>query len=183
MKTKYIVVFKEDEKGNRYPYIDMGSEDHGRTSFRLWISDRLVERDKDDKFVITFPKRHAEIQRTVKGSLILRASESRMVYDIFVPCGYRGDSSFTILTEHYNVFKYRIFRSERGSLGISQGALVNAPDGEPLKYSWERTGRLYGDSPEGITILMPDGEEREFDNVPDGLEALAELPVHSVDKE
>ena len=177
--TKEIVKFKEDENGNKYPFIDVGSESHGRKSFRLWISGRLLEKNGEGNYVVTFPLRNAKVERTEKGSLVLRPSRDTMVYNIFVPCGFRGDSTFEILSEHLEVFKYCMYRSPRGSLGISVGALVNAPDGKPLKYRWERSGRLYGSSPEGITIVMPNGEKRDFEEVPDGLEALEELPVHN----
>lgn len=169
------VSFREDEAGNKYPFVDFGSEVHGRISFRLWVSGRLLEKDEEGDYVITFPKRGAKIERTQKGSLVLRPSTDTMVYNIYVPCGYRGDSEITILSEHYEAFSYYIYHSPRGSLGVSKGMLVNAPEGIPLKYKWKRTGRLYGDPSEGITIVMPDGVEKQFEEVPDGLEALQEL--------
>lgn len=176
MRVGMRVEFKEDERGNKYPYLDFGSEAHGRKSFRLWVSGRLLERDKEGRYVITFPKRKARIEKTPKGSLVLRPAEDTMVYNIFVPCGYRGSSRINILGECYEIFRYYKYSSPRGSLGISEGALVNAPDGKPLKYKWKRTGMLYGASPEGIMIVTPSGEEREFEDVPDGLEAINELP-------
>jgi len=176
MKIK--VNFREDETGKRYPFLDFGSELHGRKSFRLWVSGRLLQRDEEGNYFVVFPVRKAKIERTQKGSLVLRPSESMMVYNILVQCGYRGHSYFEILSEFSDsdIFRYEVYESPRGSLGVSEGALVNAPDGEPLKYRWKRTGRLYGKPSEGITIMMPSGEEKPFEEVPDGLEALQELP-------
>lgn len=169
------VSFREDEVGNKYPFIDFGSETHGKKSFRLWISGRLLEKDEEGNYIITFPKRKAKIEETSKGSLVLRSAEDTMVYDVYVRCGYRGSSDLEILTEHGDIFQYWEYRSPRGNLGISKGVLVNAPDGQSLKYKWKRTGRLYGNSPEGITIIMPDGKTKEFEDIPDGLAALQEL--------
>jgi len=170
------VSFKEDENGRRYPYVDIGHEAHGRKSYRLWISGRLLERDEEGNYVITFPKRKARVEKTPKGSLVLRPSDDTMVYKICVGCGYRGRGDFEILSENMGIFPFEIWSSPRGSLGVSRGALVNTPDGKPLKYRWHRTGRLYGSPSMGITIVMPDGTGKEFDEVPDGLEALQELP-------
>jgi len=168
--------YKEDEQHNKYPYLDVGAEFHGRISFRLWVSGKLVQKDEDGKDIIRFPLQ-ARIVKTEKGSLVLQPSQEHVVYDFLVPAGYRGDSRFEILApDTVEVFKYKEYASPRGNLGISEGALVVVPGNAPLKYKWFRSGRLYSSAPEGITILTPDGEEKEIDEVPDGLEALAELP-------
>jgi hypothetical protein len=170
------VSFREDEAGNKYPFLDFGSETHGRISFRLWVSGRLLEKDEEGNYVITFPKRNAKIEKTEKGNLVLRPSDNTMVYNLLVRCGYRGSSKYEILSEHGDVFEYEIYHSPRGKLGISKGALVNTPNDKPLKYRWEITGRTYGRPDNGITIVMPNGEEKEFEEVPDGIESLNELP-------
>jgi len=178
MMRKYRVNFRVDEEGNRYPFLDVGSEGHGRPSFRLWISGRLLQRGKDGEYYLSFPVQGARIYRTEKGSLVLRPAEGWRVENIYVPCGFRGDSGIRILApEGAEWFEYYVYASPRGRLGISEGMLVNVPRDAVLKFEWGRTGRLYGDSPEGITIVMPDGEERPFEEVPDGLEALGELPT------
>ena len=49
------VSFKEFE-GKRFYYIDFGSEVHGRTSFRLWVSHLLVKKDEESgKEYVEFP--------------------------------------------------------------------------------------------------------------------------------
>ncbi|HDJ89218.1 MAG TPA: hypothetical protein ENG40_00800 [Thermoprotei archaeon] len=195
MRKEKQVMFKEDEKGNKYPYIDFGSETHGRKSFRLWVSGKLVKMEmrhprsalgfimsqelKKPYYYVEFPLRGARIIRTPKGNLVLKPDPNYMVYYIFIHCGYRGGASFEILTPKIgesDIFEFKEYASPRGSLGVSIGALVNVPIDTPLKYRWERTGRLYGDAPQGITIVMPNGEEKEFEMLPDGLEALGELP-------
>ena len=181
---RFEVRFKEDEQGRRFPYIDVGAEDHGRPSFRLWVSGRLVQRE-DDKCYVVFPVHGARIERTERGSLVLRPAEGWSVYYLVVPCGFRGDSGFEILEpQGTELFPFKKYHSPRGSLGVDHGALVNVPDDtdgrpQPVKYRWERTGRLYGAAPEGISIVKPDGTVEDFDWVPDGLEALQELPTDS----
>ena len=178
--TKEYVEYKEDERGRKFPFVDMGSEIHGRTSFRLWVSGRFVHKDSDGDAIITFPVQNAQIEKTTKGSLVLRPHDSSTVHDIFVPCGYRGDATFKVLEPDIledDIFEYSEYHSERGSLGIDEGALVNCPAGVPLKYRWERSGRLYGSPGEGVTIITPDGRKYEIDELPDGLEAIEELPT------
>ena len=174
------VEFREDERGRKFPFIDMGSEAHGRASFRLWTNGRFVKKDSNGNMSIEFPVHNARIETTPKGSFVLRPCKHSMVHDIYVPCGYRGGAHFEILSPNIDeddIFRYSEYRSARGNLGIDEGALVNCPFDTPLKYKWHRTGRLYGDAEEGMTILMPDGVQKELDMLPDGLEAIEELPV------
>jgi len=173
MKEKVTVGFKEDENKNKYPYIDVGSETHGRPSFRLWVSMKLVNKDKNDRYCLEFPLR-AEVFKTQKGSLVLRPSEDRMVFYIYASCGYRGHSEVQVLSDHFDEYDFYTYHSPRGSLGVSHGKLVVAPI-KPLKWKWLRSGRLYGGASQGITITMTDGEEKDIDHLPDGLEALDEL--------
>jgi len=175
MKGKIGVEFRVDEKGNKYPFVDVGSETHGRKSYRLWVSGRLVT-EENGKHYLELPVLDAKIERTPKGSLVLRASNGWRVENIFVACGFRGYSEFEILEpQDVDVFGYKHYHSPRGNLGISNAALVNVPRAAVLKYRWKKSGRLYGAANEGINIIMPDGDERPFEDVPDGLNALAEL--------
>ena len=148
------VSFKENEHGDKFPYIDLGYETHGRISFRLWVSGRMVEKDEDG-YYLEFPMK-GKIERTEKGNLVLRPSDDYVVYFVFEPCGYRGSSSIKILSPETEAFWFSEYSSPRGSLGVSLGALINAKGS--LKYRWEKTGRLYGSSPEGVTTITPDGK-------------------------
>jgi len=192
------VEFREDEQGRKFPFIDIGEEDHGKPSFRLWVSGRFVrphiidahavwdeERQTwyhpkvQDGYEVVFPVHDARIEKTPKGSLVLRPCNGGTVHNIFVRCGYRGRAVITVLTPSVgegDIFRYREYRSPRGNLGVDEGALVNCPV-YTLKYKWQRSGRLYGKPSEGVAIIMPDGTEKEIDMLPDGLEAIEELPV------
>jgi len=193
-----IVSFREDEEGRKFPYIDFGDP-----ILRLWISSRLVQKRviKDEltpmeklfgktepdpprtEYHVDFPVHNAKVVKTAKGSLVLRPAEGWMTYHIFEKCGYRGDTWLRILEpEEYEKHEYQEFHSPRGRLGISEGMLVCVPEGKTLKYKYRLSGRLYGASPEGVVIITPDGERKEIDWLPDGLEAIEELPVMEVDQ-
>jgi len=169
--------FKEAE-GKRFFYMDVGSEVHGRPSFRLWVSGRLVQEEiKDDQikhYYLKFPVINAGIVRTEKGTLVLRPAQDTVTYNVLVSCGYRGSSSFEVVSpEMTQVYLYEEYSSPLGNLGVSQGGMVVAPLGS-IKFKWERTGRLYGSAPTGITKLYPDGREETIDRVED-VEDLNEL--------
>lgn len=164
------VKFKEFE-GDRYYYIDVGKETHGRPSFRLWVSSRLVEKDAIGSEGVKFPAK-AFINKTEKGTLVLKPSDSLITYNILVECGFRGSSSFQIIEpKDAEIFKYSVYRSELGSLGVSDGALVVAKG--PIKVKWHRSGRTYGEPKQGVTVIYPNGKEESLEFVDE--EQLTEL--------
>jgi len=181
MMKKEFLSFKEIE-GSKFFYLDIGSEVHGRKSFRLWIAGRLVKREEDEwngkkyeRFYVEFPLKGARIEKTEKGNLVLRSADGWVTYDVYVPCGYRGGSEVEILEPEDRIeLDYFVYRSPRGNLGISHGKLVSAKS-RSIKFRWKRSGRLYGSSPQGITVLYEDGKEEVLEDLPDGLEALSEL--------
>jgi hypothetical protein len=166
--------FKEAE-GKKFFYMDVGSETHGRPSFRLWVSGRLVQKETEDShYFLEFPVLNAGISRTEKGTLVLRPAQDTVAYNVLIPCGYRGGSYLEVVSpEMTQVYLYEEYSSPRGNLGVSQGAIIVAPLGS-IKFKWERTGRLYGSAPTGITKLYPDGREETIDQVED-VEDLKEL--------
>jgi len=168
--------FKEAE-WKKFFYIDVGSEDHGRPSFRLWVNQKFVQeeiKDNQIKHYLRFPVLNAEIVKTEKGTLVLRPASKRIVYNVLVPCGYRGSSSLEVVDPMIaQVYLYEKYSSPRGNLGISQGAIIVTPFGS-IKFKWERKGRLYGESPTGITTIYPIGREETIDWVED-VEDIKEL--------
>ena len=160
--------------GKRFYFIDFGSEAHGRTSFRLWINRQLVK-ETDEGAELNFPVVNACIEKTQKGSYVLRPKQGYTTFDLFVPCGYRGSSELEILQpEPIILLNYYKYRSPRGSLGVGEGAVLSVK-GDTVYYKWHRYGRLYGSPPQGITIARADGTTEELDGLPDGLEAMKEL--------
>jgi len=158
---KFLSVKKVD--GRNFYYIDFGSETHGRTSFRLWIHASLVLKDKEKPF-IKFPVQAARIdQGKSSKTLILRPDSNFWVTDFYIPCGYRGSSSFMVKESGIIVHPYYIYMSPRGNLGVGQGALFQVPANlEAITVFWKKTGRLYGDPPSGSIILYKDGRVEEL---------------------
>lgn len=141
-------------EGKEFRYQDFGSETHGRSSFRLWISKKYPTPPEGLNFPIS-----GDLKVTDKGTNILIPSSEKVVYDIFVRCGFRGESRFEILSpEEVKMLKYFIYSSPRGNIGVSAGALVVADKATPLKIKWKKTGRLYGSPASGISVYYPDGK-------------------------
>lgn len=164
------VEYREDEKGQKFPFVDVGSENHGRSSFRLWVASRLLTKNKEGIDELVFPVRNAKITKTEKGSFVMRSTEGFMVHDVFVHCGYRGSSSLKII-EPMDIgtdsFPYCVYSSQTGSLGTSNGALVNVLLGKMLKIQYHRSGRRI-DQPDGIMLFLPSGEIKEIEGIVEG---------------
>ncbi len=173
VQVKYV-------EGKGFPYTDFGHETHGRTSFRLWLSYKLLTKVKDEgeeteHWEIDFPVQNARLHRTQKGNWVLRPEEGWVTFNLYCPEGYRGSGHIDVLRpSEYVSIPYYIYRSPRGSCGIGMGLIVSVP-GSEVMYRWKRTGRLYGRPSQGITRVLADGTVEELDMVPDGLEAIEEL--------
>jgi len=167
--------YKETE-GKKFFYMDVGSETHGRPSFRLWVTQKLVQeeiKDNQIKHYLKFPV-NAEIVKTEKGTLVLRPAQDTVTYNVLIPCGYRGSSSLGVVSpETAQVYLYKEYSSPLGNLGVSKGGIVVAPLGS-IKVQWDRSGRLYGAAPSGVTTIYPDGREETIDRVED-IEDVKEL--------
>jgi len=183
---KYLVIKYKQSEGKTFPYTDIGSEFHSRISFRLWISKKLeISFEKKDisysrtpniKNILTFPIKHAKITKTQKGTLILKQDPEYSVYNIYIEAEHRGKSCFKILSptiSNDDIFPYKIYHSQRGSLGVSSGALVNIKGSAPIKYQWQSGSKP--DSISGVSVLASDGNVENFELLPDGLEAIEAL--------
>jgi len=171
---------KKAEDGKVFHYAEIG---YGKNypDFRLWVPNSLVQSDKpyqpekdfpkpdvvivakSQKF-IEFPLQATISQGKSKSTLILKPSADKVVHNVLIPCGFRGDSSFEILSpkaEDLKVFNFKNYESPRGNLGVSAGALVESPAGAVLTVHWEKSGRLYGEPAEGTSLYYPNGEVRD----------------------
>ena len=169
-------LIKKEVEGKTFYALDIGSEYHGRTSARVWVSPRLVtvsEREEE----IKFPVPSSKLEKSAKGNWLLRPNHDYTTYDIFVDCGYRGGATFEILSPQDRGIEvsYQEWSSPAGHLGISHGLLVSIPIIDKLTYRWEKTGRLYGGPASGVTILYPDGRQESLEGLADGLEAIQEI--------
>lgn len=94
--TEWKVDYKSADVGT-FAYLKVGREKHGRPSFLLWVGSKLIQ-SKDGRNFVTFPCHGAQICKTEKGNLVLRAAAQGVVYDIYEQCGYRGASYLKVLS-------------------------------------------------------------------------------------
>ena len=140
---------------NGFYYLDIGSEDHGKPSFRLWVSSKLITESDiyENREVVKFPI-SALIHKTEKGNYVLRPDNEVTTFDILIHCGYRGRSEIEVVgnNDEQRMF-YFVYESPRGSCGVSTGVLVSTK--KEVEIRWARSGRLYGRDSEGRCKLIP----------------------------
>lgn len=177
--TKIKYVHKKVSDGDVFYYCYIGSETHDKPTFLLWVSSKLIKQRKREGKIeeyIQFPVKDAGIIVTEKGTKILKPDYGKVVFYLMPPAGYRGDSEISILTDVINEFDFRYFHSQRGNLGISKGKIATVDKKNlPIKFRWERSGRLYGKPSKGITIVNADGESETFESLEDELEDMKKL--------
>jgi len=158
-----LYLYQKEADGKIFYYVEIGSESHGRPTYLLWINRKLLTEELIEARRFTFPARGSRIEQGKSDrTLILKPDESKNVFYYVKGCGYRGNSRVEVYDcDDCKVYKFWEYSSPRGSLGISQGVLVETPR-EAIKIRWERTGRLYGSSPTGITLLHVDGRVEEL---------------------
>lgn len=167
------VVNKMIIEGKTFYYLDVGEELHGRKSFRLYVSSKLVEEDENGTY-LRLPRENVDLKVTEKGTRILIPGNC-YAFSIVVPAGYRGGSNIEILSAVKHVLPYKVYSSPRGNLGISEGVIVISEEPE-VKFYWERTGRTYGNPKQGIAIINLNGEVTNIDDAtPETLEDLKEF--------
>ncbi len=113
---------------------------------------------------ITFPKKNAWIEKTKKGSLVMRPKENGTVYLVEISSGYRGWAEIkNIRTKNLKICETvasgERYHSPQGALGCTAWAVVNATDFIEVKA--EATGRRV-DNGEFTFRLTPDGEYEEL---------------------
>jgi hypothetical protein len=158
-----LYLYKKEADGKVFYYVEIGSETHGRPTYILWINRRLLTEEFIEAKKFVFPARGARIEQGKSDrTLILKPSPDRNVFYYLKGCGYRGGSSVEVdCDDDCKVYKFWEYSSPRGSLGVSEGVLVETSR-DKIKVKWSRTGRLYGSAPKGITILHIDGRVEEL---------------------
>jgi hypothetical protein len=141
------------------PYIGVGSEGHGAPSFRLWVSKRFLT---DGRKSISFPIPNATIIKTGGGHLVLIPSETHRVLKVIVPT--RSSKIISVQPEaSTEVYRFKVYQSPTGSLGVWAGALIVAPLGEAVRVEWERLIKKFRWSviTRGFSIIYPDNTMHE----------------------
>jgi hypothetical protein len=116
------------------PYIEVGSEGHGAPSFRLWVSKRLLA---DGRKSISFPL-NATIVKTEGGHLVLLPSETHRVLKIVVPT--RSSEIISVQPASAEIYRFKVYQSPTGSLGVWAGALIVVPLGEAVRVELRKLG-------------------------------------------
>lgn len=141
--------------------------DDCRSTFRVWINPfyyyEYLEGKVKKYFLGVF--RNARIEKTQKGTLVIKNGNNNIFF-VRVKCGYRGTSSFEVLSSHLSVHKFYYKHSPNGSLGISEMGLIETAE-DYVKIQWKRTGRLYGDPSRGVSIIKLDGSIVKLDDISD----------------
>jgi len=158
LKVRIPALSVKEVDGRRFYYADFGSETHGRTTFRLWVHHSLVAKDEEGNAYLEPGTEGRVFQGKHPKTKILRPSPERWIVVVYCPCGYRGSATITPTTPGVEAVKFWEYRSPRGNLGISEGAILVVPaNHDAVTVHWERTGRLYGAEPEGTAIVHKDG--------------------------
>jgi len=158
-----LYLYEKSVDGKTFYYVEIGSETHGRPTYRMWINKKLLTEEILQERWFPFPVKGARIEDGQSSrTLILKPSPGRNVFYYSKKCGFRGSSNVEVYDcEDCKVFKFWIYSSPRGSTGISEGVLVETSK-DTIKVKWERSGRLYGAPPKGITMLHVDGRIEEL---------------------
>ena len=160
MERKNLKI-KETEKGKFY-YRDVGSERHGKTSFRLWVHHSLVQRDEKENPYIEIPLKGVSLSHGKSNATVILRPGGLNLFEIFVSCGYRGGANYKILTPYEDEYQFKVYHSQVGSLGISVGALITTKE-DHVTYRWSKSGRLYGAPPTGTETILINGKVEIFE--------------------
>jgi len=176
---KKVYVGQKTAEGQTYYYCHIGAEDHYRPTYIMWVSKSLLKSDEQGRLFLEFPVHNCNIAVGKKQSTLILKHGNLNLYHFVIECGYRGDSHIDeIITEEPDqtqIFYFYEYASERGSLGVSQGALILSRANK-IKIKWHRNGRLYGKPASGITVLYADGRKEEIEDE----EVLAELQEEEI---
>ena len=165
----------QKEYGDKvYYYVKIGSEAHGKPTYLMWIHRELLSDELIEKGEFVFPVRGARVESKGEDVLVLKPDKGRNVFYFVKECGYRGSSKLEVVDcgDDCKVYKFWIYKSPRGSVGVSEGVLVETSK-DIVKVRWNRTGRLYGAPARGVTMLYVDGRVSELPI--DDEELLSEL--------
>lgn len=164
----YRVEKRETEEG-AFWFFRLGERDQ-----IVWVSSRLIK-PAEGYHYIEFPCQGAALETTARGNRVLRPRGGFTTLIVGRRCGYRGSSSFKLLSPVVATLEYQEYRSPRGSLGVSSYALVTVRDEDfPVRFSWRRTGRLYGDPDRGISTIDAEGTRVDLEGISEE-EDIAEL--------
>jgi hypothetical protein len=143
----------------------LGAVDYFKPVYRVFTSKSLIKFDNDNAYV-EFPLKGCELIKKDNYNLILKPG-NKNCFILEIESGFRGNAEIEEIDAYqheYTAYKYDIYRSERGSTGMSKGVIV-LTDADKIKVKWKRDGRLYGKPAKGITIMYLNGHIEAIDRV------------------
>jgi hypothetical protein len=166
MEPVKILELKIQEKkveGKTFYYTDLGRYNVKRIWInQLYYLEELKQRlNKYNETIGILQNSH--LKETNKLNHVIKKGANNLFF-VMVECGYRGSSEIKVISDNINLVNFSIYHSERGNLGISDGVIVETPL-DYVKIEWFRSGRLYGQSDKGISIIKIDGDIESIDVV------------------
>ena len=127
-----------------YKYIEIGIIDFFKPHYKIWINDKLIQKNNGKEFVeLTGVDR--ELVKTDKGNYVLRPSKGINTFIIGRYCGFKGSSEYIIKKGNIKTeLPFNVYKSEKGNLGVSTYAIISTPDREIIVDEFAN-GELYGD--------------------------------------
>jgi len=159
-----ITIIEKETNGTKFYCVEI---DDTRSTHRIWVNPSYYKKELEGKikeyFLGVF--RNARIEKTQKGNLVIKQGNNN-VFLVRVKCGYRGESSFEVLSNSINVYKFYYKHSPNGSLGISEMGLIETAK-DYIKIEWKRSGRLYGNPSRGVSVIKVDGSIEDIPDISD----------------
>ena len=157
---------KRNQSG--YGYIEIGAIDFYKPHHRIWINNRLIQKDENGEEFVEVAGAGRELVVTEKGNYVLRPNKKMNTFIIGRACGFRGNSWYEIKKGDIKTeLPFNVYESERGSLGISTYAIVSTPDREIIVDEFA-DGRLYGDDEVyHKRYFVNEKGEAEVEDIPD----------------
>ncbi|MBX0311257.1 MAG: hypothetical protein JHC31_05700 [Sulfurihydrogenibium sp.] len=152
-------------EGKELYFFYLGASDYFKPVYRVFVSKNLLKFDDKGAYV-EFPFKGCELVKKDNYNLILKQGDKNcFIFEI--ESGFRGTAEIEEIDAYhheYTTYKYDIYKSERGSTGVSKGVIM-LTDSDKVKIKWKRDGRLYGKPAKGMTILHLNGDIEEIDRV------------------
>ena len=162
MAKKNLWAHPKTVEGKTFYYVEIGKGFHYRVEYKVWVDPSFLV-PNGSLFDLPTPVQGCDL-RQGKKDLVLRKGDKNLFY-IEIECGFRGQSKIDAIVcdDEPTIYYFDVYQSERGSLGISSGALVLTRS-DRVKVRWHRSGRLYGKPSEGTTVFYLDGRQEEIED-------------------
>lgn len=176
------IKYKEVPDGTKFYFIEVGRKQYRKPDLLVWISSKFLSQaiESENRFgrkmiLLQFPVNNAKITKTERGSIVLKYEPGWKTFNVEIQPGFRGRGELEILEpqDDSRIARYVIYKSEIGSKGVGQGALISIQPSERIRYRWLKSGRLYGNPPTGVVEIDYNGKRRSLE----GAESFEDVEV------